>query len=235
MAIRILIVEDEEGIRELMKLFLQKKGHEVRIAGDGEQALEIVAAEELDVILLDIEMPEITGFDVCEEIRKQSKVPILFVSCRKERAHKMKGFQLGGDDYITKPFDFHELEARIQALLRRNRWITDENRDSQVITSGDLKIYLDSCEVFINETPVLLLHKEYELLSLFIQHPNRVWAPEQLYDHIWGFYSEGTVQTVKVHISNLRRKLKEQSPNVNYIETIRGFGYKLSIKVMEDH
>lgn len=226
----VLIVEDEEGIRSLICLFLKKKGYDVLEAENGFNALAIVTEENPDVILLDIEMPGMDGFEVCKHIRKQSKVPILFISCKKDATDKMNGFSMGADDYITKPFDFYELEARIQALLRRNEWAVQDKRDADIIKNGDLKIDIRSCEVFIGENPIKLLHKEYQLLVLLAQNPNRIWTAEQLYDHIWGYYSDGTPQTVKVHISNLRRKLNEPPGQRDYIQTMRGFGYRFLAK-----
>lgn len=222
----VLIVEDEDGIRSLLQLFLKNKGYKVHEAKNGLIALAMLNEKKPEVILLDIEMPEMDGFEVCKKIREQSKVPILFISCRKESMDKMTGFKVGGDDYITKPFDFHELDARIQALLRRNDWISNSEGDTEKITKKTMTIYTDRCEVYINDNKVHLLHKEYQLLLVLVKHPNRVWTAEQLYDHIWGYNSDGTPQTVKVHISNLRGKLYKHSKDTEYIQTIRGFGYR---------
>ncbi|MCM3110831.1 response regulator transcription factor [Lederbergia lenta] len=222
----ILIVEDEVGIRELIQLFLQKKGYHVLTAKDGTEALPIVESQKIDIILLDIEMPGSNGFEVCEQIRQQTKAPVVFVSCKKETADRIKGLKVGGDDFITKPFDFHELEARIQAILRRNQWLDTEKMMTSIIRYGDLQIDTDRCELYVKGKQIQLFHKEFQLLLLMARHPNQVWTVEQLYDHIWGFNSEGTAQTVKVHISNLRRKLEKDPANPQYIKTVRGFGYK---------
>lgn len=224
----VLIVEDEDGIRELIRLFLVKKGYRAIEAEDGYEAMDLLAKETPDLVLLDIEMPGMNGLEVCEQIRMQTKLPILFVSYRKELTYKIQGLEVGGDDYITKPFDFNELEARIRAILRRNGWTNGEEEKLSVLEFKDLHIHIDARELYINGNPVRLYHKEFQLLLLLAQNPNRVWTAEQLYDRVWGYYSDGDMQTVKVHISNLRRKVEKDPANPVYIHTVRGFGYKFS-------
>lgn len=222
----VLIVEDEEGIRKLIQLYLEKKGYRVLTTDNGLEALEIVKAQQPDVILLDIEMPGMNGFEACERIRKRSKAIILFISCKKELTDKIKGLSLGGDDYITKPFDFQELEARIQAMLRRNEWLTNEKQGQTILSYGDFHLHIDRGELFIGNEQIKLLNKEFRILLLMAKYPNRVWSSEQLYDQIWGYYNDGSTETVKVHISNLRRKLEKNPAAPKYIQTVRGFGYK---------
>lgn len=229
-AATVMIVEDDEGIRELMRLFLLKKGYIVLQAADGFRALEMLEKEKPDLILLDVEMPGMSGLEVCEKIRLKTTLPILFVSYRKELVYKIQGLEAGGDDYITKPFDFNELEARIRAILRRNGWKSGEEDQLAILKYKDLHIHVDSCELYIEGTPVKLYHKEFQLLLLLAQTPNRVWTAEQLYDQVWGYYSEGDVQTVKVHISNLRRKIEKDPTNPSFIQTVRGFGYKFTLE-----
>ena len=224
----VMIVEDEEGIRELMRLFLTKKGYRIIDAEDGYEAMDLLTKEKPDLILLDIEMPGMNGLEVCKEIRMQTKMPILFVSYRKELDYKIQGLEVGGDDYITKPFDFNELEARIRAILRRNGWSNGEGNKLNILEYDRLQIHIDARELFIENKPVRLYHKEFQLLLLLAQNPNRVWTSEQIYDRIWGYYSEGDIQTVKVHISNLRRKVEQDPSNPKHIRTVRGFGYKFS-------
>lgn len=223
----VLIVEDEDGIRELIRLFLVKKGYRAIEAEDGYQAMDLLAKETPDLVLLDIEMPGMNGLEVCEQIRMQTKLPILFVSYRKELTYKIQGLEVGGDDYITKPFDFNELEARIRAILRRNGWTNGEEKLS-VLEFNNMHIHIDARELYVDGKPVKLYHKEFQLLLLLAQNPNRVWTAEQLYDRVWGYYSDGDVQTVKVHISNLRRKVEKDPANPLYIHTVRGFGYKFT-------
>lgn len=226
----VLIVEDDEGIRELMRLFLLKKGYGVLQAADGFRALELLEKEKPDLILLDVEMPGMNGLEVCEKIRLKTTLPILFVSYRKELVYKIQGLEAGGDDYITKPFDFNELEARIRAILRRNGWKSAREEELTIIKYKDLHIHVDARELYIAGKPVKLYHKEFQLLLLLAQTPNRVWTAEQLYDQVWGYYSEGDIQTVKVHISNLRRKIERDPANPCFIQTVRGFGYKFILE-----
>ncbi|MDQ0428942.1 two-component system alkaline phosphatase synthesis response regulator PhoP [Planomicrobium stackebrandtii] len=229
-AATVLIVEDDEGIRELMRLFLLKKGYGVLQAEDGLRALALLEKEKPDIILLDVEMPGMNGLEVCEKIRLKTTLPILFVSYRKELVYKIQGLEAGGDDYITKPFDFNELEARIRAILRRNGWKSGEQDQLNILKYDDLHIHVDACELYVAGVPVKLYHKEFQLLLLLAQTPNRVWTAEQLYDQIWGYYSEGDVGTVKVHISNLRRKIEKDPANPQFIQTVRGFGYKFILE-----
>lgn len=225
-SVTVLIAEDDEGIRELMRLFLLKKGYGVIQAVDGFQVLEILEKEKPDLILLDVEMPGMDGLEVCKKIRLKTTLPILFVSYRKELVYKIQGLEAGGDDYITKPFDFNELEARIRAILRRNGWKNDEDDQLTVLNYGDLHLHVDARELYLGNEQVKLHHKEFQLLLLLAQTPNRVWTAEQLYDQVWGYYSEGDLQTVKVHISKLRKKIEKDPANPIYIHTVRGFGYK---------
>lgn len=225
-AATILVVEDDEGIRELLRLFLLKKGYTVFQAEDGFKALELLEQIKPDMILLDVEMPGMNGLEVCKKIRLKTTLPIMFVSYRKELAYKIQGLEAGGDDYITKPFDFNELEARIRAILRRNGWKSDEEEQLTILKYEDLHIHVDACELYLAGNPVKLYHKEFQLLLLLARTPNRVWTAEQLYDQVWGYYSEGDVGTVKVHISNLRRKIEKDPANPRFIQTVRGFGYK---------
>ena len=228
---KILIVDDEIGIRELIQLYLVKKNYEVYEAKNGRRAIEIIKNGDVDLILLDIEMPGMNGFEVCKEIRAFSNIPILFVSCKKELSDRIEGIEIGADDYITKPFDFHELEARIEAVFRREKWgeMTAEDKDSAILKFGDILIDPVKCELTVRGEKVYLSSKEYKLLILMAKEPNRIWAADQLYDQIWGYYSEGSPQTVKVHISNLRKKLEINPARPKYILTARGFGYKFAI------
>lgn len=222
----VMIVEDESGIREMTRLFLQKKGYGVIEAANGLDALSQLNNHNPDLILLDVEMPEMDGFELCRQIRLNKKIPILFVSGKKEAKFKIQGLEVGGDDYITKPFDFSELEARIRSVLRRDGWVKGSEKPLEVLRFGDLAIHVDACELYVEDKEVRLFHKEFQLLLLLAENPNRVWTSEQLYDRIWGYYAEGDIQTVKVHVSNLRRKIEKDPASPKYIQTVRGFGYK---------
>lgn len=227
MQFKIVIAEDEVAIRALIQLFLENRNFIVYPASNGEEALRIVQEVIPDLVLLDIEMPNIDGFEVCKKIREFMDVPIIFISSRRSVMDKVKSLDLGGDDYITKPFDFIELEARINANLRRysNTKSTNENN---IIRFDNLEIHLDSFECFVDREKVPLSTRELEILILLARNPNHVWSAEKLYDHIWGYESIGDVQTIKVHISNLRKKLNQYIPSANFIQTVRGFGYKFA-------
>lgn len=219
----ILIVEDEDGIREFTMKFLVKQGYKVIPARNGEEALKLLKDAQPDLILLDIEMPGMDGFTVCREIRKKLTVPIIFLTVRRDTMDKVKCFELGGDDYVTKPFDFQELHARIKANIRR--YYSSAQNNQNIIKTGNLEINLNNYKCFLNGEEVELSTKEMELLLLLANNPNQVWSQEQIYDNIWSLDATGNVDTVKVHISHLRRKLEADHRNPQYIQTVRGFGY----------
>ncbi len=224
----IMIVEDEAGIRELTRKYLNQKGYNVILTDSGEQALKLLQTEtnSPDLILLDIEMPGIDGFTVCQEIRKKMTVPIIFLTVRRNTLDKIKCFELGGDDYVTKPYDFDELEARIRANIRR--YYIHPETPSNILRYGELEIHLHNYTCYLNGKPVPLSTKEMELLVLLAKHPNQVWSQEQIYNKIWDLDATGNIETVKVHISYLRRKLEKDHKNPQFIKTIRGFGYLFS-------
>lgn len=223
---RLLLVEDEDGIRGLIQLYLENQGYQVCSVDNGEAALEQMD-DSVDLILLDIEMPRMNGYEVCRKIRENYNTPIIFISSRREIVDKIKSLELGGDDYITKPFDFEELVARIKANIRR--YSSHQGKEAvNKLVYKNLVIYLDRFECFLNGEFIALSAREMEILIVLATHPNQVWSSEQLYDHIWGFNSSGDVQTIKVHISNLRRKIERNIRNPEYIKTVRGFGYKFS-------
>lgn len=225
----ILIVEDDAAIRELVELYLYKKGYRVIIAENGEQALERLNAMNPDLVLLDIEMPGIDGFELCRRIRLTGTIPIIFVSSRRDIEDKVKGYELGGDDYITKPFHFVELELRIQTNIRHYQQLKQAAGRSEVLRYGRLKIHLNSHSFYLDGEPLTLAVKESQLLILLATHPNQILSTEQLYDQVWGLESTGNLETVKVHISNLRRKLESKPSDPKYIRTVRGFGYIFQI------
>lgn len=224
---KIMIVEDEAGIRDMIKRFLVKEGFKVVPAENGEDALQNLTAEKPDLILLDIEMPGINGFEVCQEIRKQMTVPIIFLSVRRDTLDKVKCFELGGDDYITKPFIFEELLARIKANLRRYYTVPETIKDE--IQIGKIKILLNNFECFVDEQLINLTAKELELLIFLTQHPNQVLSHEQIYNQVWDLDGTGNIETVKVHISYLRKKLNLIPSEKPYIKTIHGFGYLFEV------
>lgn len=221
---KILLVEDEDGIRGLIELYLTNHGFEVCAVNSGKKALERIDTE-FDLVLLDIEMPNLNGYEVCKQIREKHDLPIIFISSRRNVIDKVKSFEMGGDDYLTKPFDFVELEARIKANIRRYAVNEKDTIRNKLIFPG-LEVCLDSYECHVANKKVPLSSKEMEILIVLAKHPNQVWSAEQLYDYIWGFDSPGDIRTIKVHISNLRKKIENHLQNPKYIYTVRGFGYK---------
>lgn len=221
----ILIVDDERGIRDMTKNYLKKHQFDVMIAENGKDALEKMKEQTPDLILLDIEMPEMDGFETCKAIREIATIPIIFLTVRRTTIDKVTCFELGGDDYVTKPFHFDELLARIQANLRRyHAYATKKD----VLTFGLLEIHLHRFECYLDGKLVPLSTKEMEILILLATSPNQVWGTEQIYNHIWRMDGTGNVDTVKVHISYIRKKL--QHPDLpSYIQTVHGFGYVFSI------
>lgn len=223
----VLIIEDELAIRQFIHLFLESKNYRVILAENGTEGIELAKNKQPQLVLLDIEMPGMDGFDVCKSIRKILHIPIIFVSNRRGVEDKIKCFELGGDDYVTKPFDFDELEARIKANIRRYNEIRNGNEHlPEILTYGSMQIQLNSYKCYINGTPITLSKKEMQLLILLAKRPNQVFSAEQIYDQIWGIDSYGDIQTVKVHIRKLRSKIEEDPSDPKYIITVRGFGYR---------
>jgi len=222
---RILLVENDTGTRDLIALYLKKRGYDVVTTKNGEEALAVIFNEMFQLIVLDIEMPGIDGFDVCKKIREHSNIPIIFISGRRDVMDKVKCFELGGDDYVTKPFNFAELEARIKANLRRLQ-IGKQKFTPDVITCGEITINLNTFECFIGGKKIELSVKELQLLELFIKHPNQIFSAEKLYEHIWEKDTSSNTRTVRTHIRNLRQKIEKDAGNPAYIKTVRGLGYR---------
>ena len=219
----IMIVEDEAGIREMTVRFLIKEGFRVITAVDGTQALEKLDAARPDLILLDIEMPHLDGYSVCKEIRKTMTIPIIFLTVRRGTLDKLRCFELGGDDYVTKPFEFEELLARIKANIRQ--YYTEPKAQMNILRYGKLKIYLENYECYVDDQLVTLTAKEMALIILLATHPNQVLTHEHIYNKIWDIEGTGNIETVKVHMSYLRKKLKLNNEDSPSIKTVHGFGY----------
>ena len=224
---KIMIVEDETGIRELINIYLINRGYKTIQAENGVQAIRLADSKKPQLILLDIEMSDINGYDVCRKIRKNSDVPIIFLSSRRELPDKLKGFELGADDYITKPFDFEELEARVKTNLVKYQQLKNKN-EGKILLFGNLKINVDTYQCYLNKKLVHLSTKEIQMLILLAKSPNQVFSADQIYDQVWGYNSIGNIQTVKVHIRNLRSKIEEDTAKPKYILTVRGFGYRFA-------
>lgn len=234
---KLLVAEDDQEIRDLIVLYLKRHGFEVVVAEDGLSALRLFERELPDLVLLDINLPMIDGFGVCGEIRKVSNVPVIFISCRNDSEDVVQGLELGGDDYITKPFDPVVVLARVQANLRRapifNRTRTAASRHELVETLiyGGLSIDMKNYTVHLDGAQVPLSAKEIQLLFFLAQNPNQVFTTEQLYHQVWGAESNSDTRTVLVHISSLRKKIEPGPDSPKFIQNIRGIGYKFTVGV----
>ena len=220
---KILIVDDETNIVELEKLYLRREGYQVESAGNACDALALSSSFNPDLIILDIMLPDRDGLEVCKQIRTNNNVPILMLSARREDVDRIVGLELGADDYLTKPFNPHELIARVKAILRRSR---SGAAVPQVIKLNDLSIDLAKHEVKIAGKEANLRAKEFTLLSVFAQNPGIVLSRERLLTQVWGYDFYGETRTVDVHVNHLRDKLTGSGVD---IETLRGTGYKLVV------
>ncbi len=212
---KVLVVDDEKLIVKGIRFSLEQDGMEVDCAYDGEEALEAAKKKEYDVILLDVMLPKLTGFEVCQQIREFSKG---------DDMDKILGLEYGADDYITKPFNILEVKARIKAIIRRSSKKTAENQQ-KVVTFGELKIDCESRRVYVSSKEVNLTAKEFDLLELLIFNPNKVYSRENLLNIVWGYDYPGDVRTVDVHIRRLREKIEDNPSEPKYIHTKWGVGY----------
>ena len=222
---KILIIEDEDKIVEMTANYLRNEGFEIISAQDGLRGLELFKSSPPDLVLLDIMLPGMNGLDVCRELRKFSKVPIIMLTARAEEVDKLLGLEFGADDYVTKPFSLRELTARIKAVLRRA--VPGENPDpTEIIASGNLQINLSTREVQVAGKPVTLTPTEFNLLSLLAKNQGRVFSRLQLLESALGEAYEGYERSIDSHISNLRHKIEIDPANTRFIHTIYGIGYK---------
>ena len=221
MSNKILVVDDEKGIVATLEDYFESQGYQVYCAYSGKEALEKIACQP-DIVLLDINMPEMDGLTVCEHIREHISCPILFLTARIEIQDRIKGFSVGADDYILKPFDLSELSARVQAHLRR-----ESRKQTQTVLRffGDMAIDYAKREVSIKKSPVPLVKKEFDIVELLSSNSGQVFDRERIYDIIWGLEGDGSSDTIMEHIRRIRAKLATLSTH-NYIETVWGVGYK---------
>jgi DNA-binding response OmpR family regulator len=226
----ILIIEDEKAIAELERDYLESYGFSVHIEGKGDIGLQKALEGKFDLIILDVMLPKIDGFEICRQIRQSVNIPVLMVTAKKEDIDKIRGLGLGADDYMTKPFSPSELVARVKAHLARYERLTGDKgeRGDQIRIRG---LFIDklSRRVMIHEQESMLTSKEYELLLLLASHPNRVFEKEELFERIWGLDSNGDAATVTVHIRRLREKIEHDPSKPQYIETIWGVGYRFKV------
>ena len=225
---KIMIADDDKNICELLRLYLEKEGYTVVIANDGEEAVAKFNAENPDMILLDIMMPKLDGWQVCREIRKKSNCPIIMITAKGETFDKVLGLELGADDYVVKPFDAKEIIARIKAVLRRAGKSATEN-DNKEVTYDKLVVNMTKYELKVDGKVVDTPPKELELLYHLASNPNRVYTRDQLLDEVWGFEYYGDSRTVDVHVKRLREKLEGVSDQWS-LKTVWGVGYKFEVK-----
>lgn len=227
---KILILEDEEAIADLEKDYLELSDFEVEIEHNGEKGLKNALKNDFDLIILDIMLPGMDGFEVCKRIREKKDVPILMVSAKKEEIDKIRGLGLGADDYITKPFSPSELVARVKAhLARYSRLVGPGPAQNDVIEIRGLKIDKTARRVFVDDVEKSFTTKEFDLLTFLAENPNHVYSKEELFRQIWNMESVGDIATVTVHVKKIREKIEYDTSNPQYIETIWGVGYRFKI------
>ena len=226
--IRILIVEDESSFSEALEFLLSKEGFSIVTAANGTEAITKFEQGGIDLVLLDLMIPEISGTEVCRQIRAKSKVPIIMLTAKDSEVDKVVGLELGADDYVTKPYSTRELVARIRAVLRRNSGESAIG-DIGIMTAGPVRMDTDRHQVAVNGVNVSLPLKEFELLEFLMRNSGRVLTRVQLIDRVWGSDYVGDTKTLDVHIKRLRAKIEVDPANPIFIQTVRGLGYKLEL------
>lgn len=221
---RVLVVDDEKPISDIIKFNLEQEGYEIDTAFDGEEALKKVYQFQPNLIILDLMLPKLDGFQVCRKIRESFNIPIIMLTAKEEEVDKVLGLELGADDYITKPFGMRELIARVKANLRRIE-VDKNGSQNSTISSGNLTIDLDKYEVRKNENILDLTLREFELLKFLATQENQVFTREQLLKDVWGYEYYGDIRTVDVTVRRLREKIEDDSSSPRYILTKRGVGY----------
>ena len=223
---RILLVDDEESIQTLLAYPLRKEGYEVVAAVDGQEALDRVREEGFDLIVLDVMLPGVDGFEVCRQVRARSSVPIIMLTAKTEEFDKVLGLELGADDYITKPFSVREFRSRVRAVLRRAEQTREEGDTGEPLRRADLEIDFDKRTVRMREEQVRLTYVEFEILAALARSPGRVFSRATLLEHVWGDSAYRDPRTIDVHIRHLREKLERESKEPEYLFTVRGVGYR---------
>ena len=230
MAKKVLVVDDEKLIVKGIRFSLEQDGMDVDCAYDGEEALAMARANEYDMILLDIMLPKMDGFEVCQAIREFSDMPIVMLTAKGDDMDKILGLDYGADDYITKPFNILEVKARIKAIMRRTYGPREKKETTSVIVKGDLRLDCDSRRLFIHDKEVNLTAKEFDLLELLVKNENKVYSREDLLGLVWGKDYPGDVRTVDVHVRRLREKIEANPSEPKYVHTKWGVGYYYSQK-----
>lgn len=222
---KVLVVDDEKLIVKGIKYSLEHDGMEVDCAFDGEEAIELAKKTEYDIVLLDVMLPKYDGFQVCQEIRGFSNMPIIMLTAKGDDMDKILGLEYGADDYITKPFNILEVKARIKTIVRRNGITKSTKEEVRDIVKGDLHMDLDSRRVFVEEKEINLTAKEFDLLELLAMNPDKVYSREQLLNLVWGYEYPGDVRTVDVHVRRLREKIEISPGEPKFVHTKWGVGY----------
>ena len=232
---RVLVVDDEKLIVKGIRFSLEQDGMEVDCAYDGEEAVELAKKTEYDIVLLDVMLPKLDGYEVCQAIREFSDMPIIMLTAKGGDMDKILGLEYGADDYISKPFNILEVKAGIKAIIRRsskNKRLKKEEANNSVIGQGDLKMDTESRRVFIGEREINLTAKEFDLLELLVRNPNKVYSREALLTYVWGnkAMDSGDVRTVDVHVRRLREKIEPSPSDPKYVHTKWGVGYYFRVK-----
>lgn len=229
---KILIVEDDEDIAMVEKVYLESAGFETAILADGSQVAGLLEKERFDLILLDLMLPQKSGYEICSEIRDRLDIPILMVTARTEAVDRIHGLGLGADDYIAKPFDPAELVARVNANLRQYERVARRGKrpetEPEEIRVRDVRILVNSWKIYKGDREIRMPNREFELLKFLAQNPNIVFSREQLFEKIWGYDYMGSSATVMVHINRIREKIEDDARNPEILETVWGAGYRLN-------
>ena len=229
MAQRVLVVDDEKLIVKGIRFSLEQEGMEVDCAYDGEEAVQKAKENEYDIILLDVMLPKLDGFEVCQQISEFSDVPIIMLTAKGDDMDKILGLEYGADDYITKPFNILEVKARIKAIIRRTKKKAPEKENRKVVEKGDLHLDCDSRRLNIGGKEINLTAKEFDLLELMALNPNKVYSRDHLLNAVWGYDYPGDVRTVDVHIRRLREKIEANPSEPKYVHTKWGVGYYFNV------
>ena len=227
---KILIIEDEVAIAELQKDYLEINDYEVKIENDGAKGLETALSQDVDLVILDLMLPGMDGYEICKNIRNEKDIPIIIVSAKKDDIDKVRGLGLGADDYMTKPFSPSELVARVKAHLSRyERLVSSSQKSNDMVEIRGIKIDKTARRVYINGEEKVFTTKEFDLLTFLAENPNRVFSKDELFREIWDMESIGDIATVTVHIKKIREKIEDDTSNPQYIETIWGVGYRFKL------
>lgn len=225
MAKKVLVVDDEKLIVKGIRFSLEQDGMEVDCAYDGEEALRMAKENAYDMVLLDVMLPKLDGFEVCQQIREFSNMPIVMLTAKGDDMDKILGLEYGADDYITKPFNILEVKARIKAIMRRTNANQPKKENEKMIESGDLRLDCESRRAYVLNKEVNLTAKEFDLIELLVNNPNKIYSRENLLNLVWGYEYPGDVRTVDVHVRRLREKIESNPSEPKYVHTKWGVGY----------